>query len=221
MSYPIFATYPRLRDLQQGVIARINQEALERIRSTDKDSFDHVRFDGWDLSHISLVLKEVPTTIAISFDLHELDATNIPVFLKCASTLEYMYLEGLRIDEEIIRTILCSCPRLKTLWTMAEGTDRRPFDEVSLNALTAFEFPWISHQIEFLECRIVRVPRPDVVTAAVDNDGHFILPDPPGLAPPTTSEQIQTAQQQSHALQRRIFQQLGQLTHFRVLRLEV
>ncbi|KAK3845822.1 MAG: hypothetical protein J3R72DRAFT_501527 [Linnemannia gamsii] len=102
---------------------------------------------------------------------------------------------------------------------MAEGTDRRSFDEVSLNALTAFEFPWISHQIEFLECRIVRAPRPDVVTAAVDNDGHFILPDPPGLAPPTTSEQIQTAQQQSHALQRRIFQQLGQLTHLRVLRL--
>ncbi|KAK3845823.1 MAG: hypothetical protein J3R72DRAFT_520968 [Linnemannia gamsii] len=92
MSYSIFAIYPRLRDLQQGVIARINQEALERIRSTDKDSFDHVRFDGWDLSHISLVLKELPTTIAISFDLHELDdeyldATNIPVFFKCASTL--------------------------------------------------------------------------------------------------------------------------------------
>ncbi|KAF9131080.1 hypothetical protein BGW39_002239 [Mortierella sp. 14UC] len=223
LSYPLLEVHPRLVELQQGFIARINRETLDRIRSTDQNSFDFVTFGGWDLSHVSLILEELPAKTLIAFDLrlfHDryINSENITVFLKCAPRLVHMYLDGCNIDEDIVRAILCSCPRLKTLQTMAMDHGFRPLDEVRLNGLTAFATPWISRQLEVFECKIVNIPRPDIATTEVDDGRHTIFPDPdPPLA--AALEEIHAAQQQSHTFQRRVLQQLGQLTNLRALRL--
>ncbi|KAF9905656.1 hypothetical protein EC991_001486 [Linnemannia zychae] len=229
MSYPILEIYPRLMEIQLRFIARINRDTLKQIRSFDKDSFSLVRFEKWALSHVSLILEELPAETGIVFDLESsmmgkhVGSENIPVIFKCAPRLEHMSLRGCDIDEDIIQAIICTSPRLKIFQTMAENHGYRPFDEARLNALSAFASPWASRQFEIFECKIVNVPRPDVTTVDLDLDGHLILPNliPQAPTPPQVPilEELQLAQQQSQIFQRRILQQLGQLTHLRALRL--
>lgn len=98
----------------------------------------------------------------------------------------------------------------------------RPFaDEVELDALTAFETSWICSQLEVLECKIVKIPRPDLIIQPMFHPVTLAPLLPGAQAPPQlgTFDRGSIAQQESHALQRRILRQLGQLTHLRILRL--
>ncbi|KAG0291704.1 hypothetical protein BGZ96_004913 [Linnemannia gamsii] len=116
---------------------------------------------------------------------------------------------------------LNSSSELRTLKTIGIWNRLRPYDEIGLEVLTSFDTPWVCDRLELFECKIINIPRPDI---AIHPVFHPTLLDPlhpgdqviPHLA---TSDQESTAQQVSHTLQRRILQQLGQLTHLRVLRL--
>ncbi|KAF9550728.1 hypothetical protein EC957_012045 [Mortierella hygrophila] len=216
--------YPRLKELLQGAESSLCQEAQEKLRFADRD------FNGLNITgrspEVAQIMMEIPTLKSIVISVHGrtsfVDRTTIPAFLKHAPTLERLCFFGCGGEGEIIRSILCSCSELKTLKTMADYGRHRPLvDEIELDALTVFETPWVSNQLEVFECKIVKIPRPDLIIQPVFHPATIAPLHPGAQAPPhiATFDQDSIAQQESRSLQRRILRQLGQLTHLRILRL--
>ncbi|KAF9537701.1 hypothetical protein EC957_007804, partial [Mortierella hygrophila] len=104
-----------------------------------------------------------------------------------------------------------------------ENLGYRPYQDVELDALQIIDSSWACNQVEVFECKILNVPRPDIVNIPLGNVflvHPFPIP-PPG--PATAQDQVPlsgamlVAQQESHAVQRRVLRQLGKLTHLQRL----
>ncbi|KAF9133163.1 hypothetical protein BGX30_012405 [Mortierella sp. GBA39] len=146
-------------------------------------------------------------------------------FLRHAPTLEYLSTADCDFSKDILQAILCSSPTLRILKAIEEDLGYRPYKDVELDALQIIDSSWACNQVEVFECKILNVPRPDIVNTPLGDLFLVLHNPPPGLAPVPATAQDQVplsgtmlvAQQVSHAVQRRVLRQLGQLTHLRKL----
>ncbi|KAF9921786.1 hypothetical protein FBU30_008143 [Linnemannia zychae] len=221
MPLPTLEPYPKLVEMRQGILARINQDALKRIKSADKE-FTWLSVDTDYSEHIIQILMETPLLTGFVCAVSGyLDQSIIPAFLRHVSTLEYIEFKHHSVNGKILEALLCSCPHLNTLRALDKEAEFHSI-ELNIDARSGFEKSWACENIEVLECRIVKVPRPDlIINSAYDASILVFLPPLQTAANMPSvdalSDQIQTAQRQSHALQRKILQQLGRLTHLRSL----
>ncbi|KAF9097522.1 hypothetical protein BGX23_008600 [Mortierella sp. AD031] len=222
MPSELLKNYPRARELQLGISARINHEALERIRSASKDLSCLVISGGWPV-HVAQILVEASGLTDITLDRKArdgmVDNAVRQAFLKHAPTLEYLNVSGWAFDHDILQAILCSSPFLKTVKTMEEYIGYPPSIEAELDAQGAIKEPWICDQLEVFECKITGVPRPDVTVISIYDIDHWIPDIPQETLQGTMSDLALIAQQESHALQRKVLEQLGRCTRLRKLRL--
>ncbi|KAF9139767.1 hypothetical protein BG015_001912 [Linnemannia schmuckeri] len=154
-------------------------------------------------------------------------SSQITQILMHAPTLEHLETGTCNFSEEILQALLHSSPFLRTLKTMQACVFHQPCKEVELDAFRVIKIPWICTQLEEFECRILNIIRPDVIITPFDNVFPDPPPPPPGALPGLVAAQDQgplagallIAQQKSHAVQRRVLRQIGQLTHLRKLSL--
>ncbi|KAG0308285.1 hypothetical protein BGZ97_000104 [Linnemannia gamsii] len=231
--YPLLNNYPRLKELQMGISARINHDALERIRLADR-SFTYLEISHGEPYQIAQILMRAPSLKHIMlfgrFEPHNAHGRNDSVvqeaFLRHAPILERFEAMYCDFSKEVLQALLCSSPSLRILKTIEEYIGKRPNKEVELDALQVIKSPWICTQLEIFECRVLNVPRPDIVRTPIDN----VFPEPlvsPPTGPAPAQDQDHTlstsfllaAKQESHAIQRRVLRQLGSLTHLRTLQL--
>jgi hypothetical protein len=229
--HPLLNNYPRLRRLQMEVSASVNRDILERIRFANRN-FTYMDITYGRPSEVAQVLSlapplkhlaigdlGVPRTYALS------DDTIKDVFLRHAPTLEHLEIGVFDHSREILQALLCSTPSLRILKTMAEDLGYRPYKEVEMDALQIISSPWTCTQMEVFECKILNVPRPDIVNTPFVNFFNPGLPPGPPLGPAAAQDHTSltgamlVAQQESHAVQRQVLRQLGRLTHLRALRL--
>ncbi|KAG0070982.1 hypothetical protein BGZ89_011941 [Linnemannia elongata] len=236
--HPHLNDYPRLRDMQTGIFDRLNHDALEGIRLADRD-FTHLDMShGWP-SQVTQILMRTPPLKHIVLTYDEDDDNRIAyasddnavkdAFLRHAPTLEHLSTAGWEFSKGILQAILCSSPTLRTLKTMEHDIDYPPYKEVELDALRIINSYWVCNQVEVFECKILNVPRPDIVITPLDN--MLLVPPVPPTAPapasiPAAAQDqvplsgtILVAQQESHFVQRGVLRQLGQLTRLRRLHL--
>jgi hypothetical protein len=95
---------------------------------------------------VAQVLMAAPALTSIVCNVYGYDGGSIKqsftlVLLKHAATLEHLNMKGRNFDNEIIRAILLSYPRLKTIKTMEPVEDYGPVDEMEIDAQRAFESP--------------------------------------------------------------------------------
>ncbi|KAK5815450.1 hypothetical protein F5H01DRAFT_345796 [Linnemannia elongata] len=236
LSYPLLNNYPRLREMQMEISERLNHEALEEVSLADS-GFTHLDMShGWP-SLVTRILMRAPplknivmtrdggSHIAYASD----DNVVKDAFLRHAPTLEHLSTACCDFSRSILQAILCSSPTLRTLNTMEDDAVFRPYKEVELDALRIINSSWACNQLEVFECKILNIPRPDVVITPLD-DLFLVHPIPlphpsPGPVPAAAQAQVPSsgtilvAQQESHAVQRRVLKQLGQLTYLRRLQL--
>ncbi|KAG0279483.1 hypothetical protein BGZ96_001949 [Linnemannia gamsii] len=145
--------------------------------------------------------------------------------LRHAPSLEHLEIATRDISSNILQALFCSAPFLRTLTTMAEDLGYRPHPEVELDALQIIDGPWTCTQLEVFECKILNVPRPDIVDTPLGHNLNLVLPPGPPFGPVTAEDQtpltgaMLVAQQESHVVQRGVLRQLGRLNHLRVLSL--
>ncbi|KAG0279481.1 hypothetical protein BGZ96_001947, partial [Linnemannia gamsii] len=233
LSHPLLYNYPRLKELQLEISARVNHNALERIRLVNRRFNFLVITEGLP-SQVIQVLTLAPPLKHLTVkgdDGHhrayaDNDSTVKVAYLRHALTLEHLDTASYDFSPDILQALLCSTPSLRTLTTMEEDLGCRPFMEVELDALRIINSPWACTQLEVFECKILNVPRPDIVdTPVVNHVFNRVLPPGPPLGPAVAGDQppltgaMLAAQQESHAVQRGVLRQLGRLTHLRVFRL--
>ncbi|KAF9550722.1 hypothetical protein EC957_012039 [Mortierella hygrophila] len=143
--------------------------------------------------------------------------------LKHAPTLEHFFARACGIESKAIQELLCASPRLRSLEAVEENLGMYVEVEPELDAADVVRSSWACEELEVFECRISNVPRPDVTqTYFYHYRSHDLRPtiphhpQGPAIVPGSPQEIIQ---RESHALQRRILNQLGRLTHLRVLTL--
>ncbi|KAF8929235.1 hypothetical protein BGZ47_001190 [Haplosporangium gracile] len=233
--HPLLSDYPRLRELQMDIYGRVHHDTLERIRLADRrltylemthgcqSGVTQILMRASPLKHIQMT-RDWGSDAQGAYD--SKDSATKKAFLRHAPTLEHLETGACNFPEEILQALLQSSPSLRTLKTMQEYNYHLPSKEVELDALRVIKTPWICTQLEEFKCRILNVTRPDVVITPFDN----VFPDPPpppGALPGLVAAQDQgplagamlIAQQESHAVQRRVLRQIGQLTHLRKLSL--
>ncbi|KAK3830204.1 MAG: hypothetical protein JOS17DRAFT_747260 [Linnemannia elongata] len=236
--HPLLDDYPRLREMQMGPSKRVNDDKLEEIRLADKDFTYLEMVHGWP-SHVTQILMRAPPLKHIELrrdrGAHKAyssdDYAVRDAFLRHTPTLEHLSTDGIDFSKHILRAMLCSSPNLRTLKTMEDDAEFRPAMEVHLDAFRIVDSSWACNQLEVFECKILNVPRPDIVVTPFGGQQFLVPPIPPlgpvpGHVPAAApqdqvllSETLLTAQQVSHTLQRGVLRQLGQLTHLRKLRL--
>ncbi|KAG0279482.1 hypothetical protein BGZ96_001948 [Linnemannia gamsii] len=230
LSHPLLNRYPRLRELQVKVSARVNHDALERIRLADRN-LTYLEMGQGSPSQVAQILTLAPPLKHLMMTgyggLHRVyannDSTVMEAFLRHAPTLEHLETGTCDFSPDILQALLCSTPSLLILTTMEEDLGYRPYSEVELDALQIIDVPWTCTQLEVFECKILNVPRPDIVNTPLGHNLHFVLPPGPPFGPVAAEDQtpltgtVLVAQQESHAVQRGVLRQLGRLTHLRVL----
>ncbi|KAF9547597.1 hypothetical protein EC957_008253 [Mortierella hygrophila] len=230
--HPLLNDYPRLREMQMGISERVNHDALEGIRLADR-GFMYLNMSHGQPSHVTQILMRAPPLKYIMLtrygDAHVSyssdDNAVKDAFLRHAPTLEHLSTANCDFSKDILQAILCSSPNLRILETIEDDDGSRPNKEVELDALRIIDSFWTCSQVEVFECKILNVPRPDIVITPL-GDLFLVPPIPiPPSGPATAQDQVPlsgamlVAQQGSHAVQRRVLRQLGQLTHLRKLRL--
>lgn len=90
------------------------------------------------------------------------DHITIPAFLKHALKLEHLLAPGSGGESEVIRSILSSSPEPRTLKAIGSWNRLRTYDEIGLDALTAFDTLWVCNRLQLFECKIINIPRPDI-----------------------------------------------------------
>ncbi|KAF8941911.1 hypothetical protein BGZ47_007058 [Haplosporangium gracile] len=238
--YPLLSHYPRLRELRGGISGRVNHDALKRICLADR-GLTYLEVNHGPPSLVTQILVRVPPLEYIKLTRDEVededngaqiayDSNDNAVkeaFLRHAPTLEHFETGNCDFSKDILLALLCSSPSLRTLNTIEREYAYIPSDEVKLDALKVIETPWACNQLERFDCRILNIPRPDIVITPFDNVfSHAPIPPPgPLLGPAPVEDQaplagaLLVAQQESHAIQQQVLKQLGQLTQLRSMRL--
>ncbi|KAH7058033.1 hypothetical protein BKA57DRAFT_448401 [Linnemannia elongata] len=120
-----------------------------------------------------------------------------------AATLENVRLEGCtEFNSANIQQLLCSAPRLRRFHGIS--IDRLHNKDLALPADELIQSEWVCTDLESFACKITRVPRPDLMKRT---NG--------GLSASTTH--TTGTIEASYQLQRRVYEQLGQLTKLRHL----
>ncbi|KAK3839400.1 MAG: hypothetical protein JOS17DRAFT_729037 [Linnemannia elongata] len=124
-----------------------------------------------------------------------------------ASTLEIVRMNSVphsNLDSEDIQQLLCTAPNLKELYLLGATryADRR---DGRLNARDVVRSEWVCTKLEVFGCEIDGIPRPDITREIC------FAPPEEFLLPGTSEESI--------ALQRQVYTQLGRLTRLRQLTL--
>lgn len=240
LSHPLLSNYPRLRGLQMGISARFNHDALEQIRLADR-RFTYLEIIQGLPSQVAQILAHAPPLkhlvlggsyhYQVAYDNYNIayanyDNTMKEAFLRHAPTLERLETPACDFSPDILQDLLCSAPSLRILKTIEGYIAKRPNKEVELDAMQVTRRPWICTQLETFECKILNVPRPDIVHTPIENffPNPSVPPPPPTGSTPAQDHTLSAsarlaAQQESHAIQRRVLRQLGQLTHLRTLSL--
>lgn len=123
-----------------------------------------------------------------------------------ASTLENVRLDGYpALSSEFLQRLLCSAPNLKRFDVIAR--DRSYWNERGLNAehIVSSSQDWVCLFLESFKCRIGNIPRPDVTKRT--NGRPFSNDDPMHSG----------SMEDSRAVQRAIYRQLGRLTKLKTL----
>ncbi|KAK3819360.1 MAG: hypothetical protein JOS17DRAFT_756277, partial [Linnemannia elongata] len=220
-SVSLLKNYPRLTTLQLDIAARINDEELRKIRNTDtgltcvdiycgdagRQACRQILMEASGLTSIRVVLgwREVK----VPFD--DMDRAS---FLKHAPTLEHLYVRDVDFDDDTALALLRACPLLKTLRATGEPRRYRPGIDAELDAPKVIISPWACNMLEIFDCKISRVPRPDIVVTEVGDGFHDWVSNPPSQVLPHS-----IALQESRDLQRKVLKQLGRLTRLRTLSL--
>lgn len=239
-SWPLMNGHPRLKDLELEMVKTMNQRQLEQIRistsGTGGNLLPCIEISYGQTAEIIQILREIPegmlTSITISrFYVCPFTRTEPPIdkigpssaLLKHALTLEHFFARACGIESKAIQELLCASPRLRSLEGVEEDLVMFVDVKAELDAVDAVRSPWVCKELEVFECRISRVPRPDVTWTSFYHELSHELrptiphhPQGPVIVPGSPQEIIQ---RESHALQRRILNQLGRLTHLRVLTL--
>lgn len=217
----LLKNYPRLATLQLDIAARINDEELRKIKNADREltclqihcgnavgqACRQILMEATGLTSIDVIQYQREDKVPF-YD------TDRATFLKHALTLEELHVGGSDFDDETVLAILRACPLLKILSATGELHDYRPGMEAELNAPEAVVFPWACGMLESFECKITRVPRPDLVVTEIGLHLNGWV-----LTPPSQVPSHPNALQESRDLQRKVLKQLGQLTRLRTLSL--
>ncbi|KAG0273303.1 hypothetical protein BGZ96_004903, partial [Linnemannia gamsii] len=125
--------------------------------------------------------------------------------LKHAETLEVLRIgHAPFLKSKYIQRLLSSAPNLKTLYLL--GYERlMDGPDTTLNAYDAASSEWVCTNLEVFGCHIGGIPRPDITR---DIAGY-----------PPEEFTIEGTREESIALQRRVYTQLGRLTKLRELTL--
>ncbi|KAF8943474.1 hypothetical protein BGZ47_005391 [Haplosporangium gracile] len=231
--HPLLNDYPRLRDLQMGITEGVTHVVLEQIRLADKGFTCLVMTHGQPSQVTQILMRAPPLTHIVltpdggAYRAYDIDDNAVKnAFLRHAPTLEHFSTACCDFSKDILQTMLCSSPSLRTLKTIEDDVHHRPYKNVELDALQLTDSSWACNQLEVFECRILNVPRPDIAITPFDNlFPDLLIPPHPAPGPAAAQDQVQlsgavlVAQQESHAVQRRVLRQLGQLIHLRKLRL--
>ena len=121
---------------------------------------------------------------------------------------------GCALHEETLLALLCSSPLFKVFKSTWEFHKYLPGMEVELDAFVMFISPWICDMLEVFNCKVTRVPRPDIAVTEVGFGFDDWVPIPPFHVP---SRPI--ALQESHDLQREVLKQLDRLNRLCTLSL--
>lgn len=247
--WPMMKDYPRLKDLELDMVKPMSQRQMERIRiftsnssnnnksSTGGDLLCCIEISNGQTAVIVQTLREISEGVLTSITIPQFYVSfsftgtrtsfdkigPFSALLKHASTLENFFARACGIESKAIQELLCASPRLRSLEAVEEDPGISSIAKAELDAADAVSSPWVCEELEVFECRVSRVPRPDVTRTyfyRIASHGprptipHH--PQSPAIVPGPAQEIIQ---RESHALQRRILNQLGRLTHLRVLTL--
>ncbi|KAG0362399.1 hypothetical protein BGX24_005111 [Mortierella sp. AD032] len=220
--------YPRLRSLQLDLVATINREELEALKTVTDTSMTCLEIDVGDchsveqachqvLMNAPFLLTSIELTMRGPGNKIRFNNTVMDAFLRHAPTLEYIDASSYCFDSETLQALLNTGPLLKSIRTMEDSMVYRPSLETELDALgAATNHPWACKQLQIFECKITNVPRPDITVTEIDD-----LDDLPIRWTPPASVMdpfiFTIAQEESHALQRRLLKNLGRCTHLRKL----
>jgi hypothetical protein len=234
LSHSVLNNYPRLRDMQINIFARANNDVFDRIRFADK-RLAYLKITEGRSSQVAQILTLTPPLKRLSLRGYDLNADlqsayayhdNMikAAFLRHAPTLEHLEIATCYFPPEILQALLCSAPSLRTFKTR-ENDDYgcQPCEEAELDALQIIDGLWSCKKLKVFECKILNVPRPDVVDTPFTDNANLVLPPGPPFGPAAAQDQspltgaMLVAQQESHAVQRQVLRQLGRLTRLRVL----